>query len=99
MMECERPNVTGNLKDVSDICKWAVNQLKIALAPTGMTVRRIICDATIVRQNAISCFKKARKSWSGKSTIVEERLIEWVWEIYVSELCMADGHWSGNFAR
>ena len=61
LMECERRYVTADLNEVSDICEWSVNQLNFALPPSRVTVPRIICDSTIVRQKAISFFKKERK--------------------------------------
>ena len=66
LMECARLNVTENLNGVRDICELAINQLNLALPPSlmivwRMIVRRIINNATIVRRNAISLFKKARK--------------------------------------
>ena len=59
--------------------------------PSRLMITRILNDEVHISRNAESQFKNSKKEWRGRSTIVEETMIEWVWDMWVRQVFISDG--------
>ncbi len=81
LCDCNRPGVSGEVRDTDGIGKWAQHELRLSKQPFYHTIIRILHDEEKVR-NKISSVERAKKQILRPiCESVEQELVEWVMEM------------------